>query len=202
MLIGLDLSINNTGMCINVNDETLFFQITSDEKFKEINRDGLKIEKIIYKRLIDDNIHKDLKTSYDGLQQAKKIIDIINHYKYTYDVSNDDIYINIEGLSLHGTKIVELSEFSAIIKLELMKNFNPYNIFLMSPRHVKSAFCGKQPKQKQGEKKKDPKKMMIDLFISKYYTTFVPTKKEKIDDCVDAFALLRVLQKEIKDLVV
>ena len=174
-VIGIDPSINSTGICINLNDSYIYYLVTSKMTKKMMQFKHDKVEILRYdKQDTKDREYSDKEliksiNFYNLLKQIEMIID-------KYHPSN----VIMEGISygsVSGSSLADLAGLNYIIRLLLVRKGVPFTI--VSPTSLKKFVCA------NGQAEKDViieswKKM--DVEISKITDI-------KIDDLADAFFL-------------
>lgn len=177
--IGIDPSINSTGVCIwDDNKDTHKYYLISSKMTKKMQEFDNKYVKLISyeKRDVkqkDYSVKETLK--FENLFDICTIIkDILKTYK------NKDIHVNIEGISYGSTgsaALVDLSFLNAIIRYQLKLLNIPFTI--ISPTSLKKFACA------NGQAEKD---VMIDAW-KRMDNNIKNISILKIDDLADSYFL-------------
>ena len=140
LTIGLDLSINSTGICINrENSEPIYYIIVPalTKKMKTIN--DLKHSRITHLEYVKS--HKDIKHNIKAI--SKKICEILKDFERDID------YVVIEDVAMraNGNSIIDLTLLNGYIRCELDHMNIPYKSTV--PTQWKKQLLG------NGQAKKD-----------------------------------------------
>ena len=174
--IGLDLSINSTGICINKDNKYTYYIISSKLTKKQREFTHKRVHIIEYnKEVIDKN------DSYE-IKEYKKTINIYNVCKCIQDIvkKHKDSHCYIEGISygsVGSAALVDLSGLNFMVRYMLTSLGIPFTI--ISPTSNKKFATG------NGNADKD---MMIDAW-KRLDKNIQDIKDIKIDDLADAFFL-------------
>lgn len=186
LLVGLDLSIRSTGICIRINNDYVLLNLSD----KVVKKTHPRIINNSYERISDD-VHKDIKLVIDAELQAIEIVNIISKYASLYKIGIDDIIIGIEGIS-YGTggssSKYDIPITAAIIKNVLRKTFKKENIRIYAPMTLKKALTGYG---------RGTKEVMIKYYQENIDSSLVKMRGVKIDDVIDAYACTEKIQIEI-----
>ena len=202
IFIGIDQSINSTGLTIQVYDNDIkikeyFYIITNktSKKAKEISLGINNFEYIYYNKLekndAKDNNEFELNKLQNNIEITDTIINLINiHVKQL-----DRLYVSMEGVSYqsHNTQsIVDLSGLSYLIRYRVYKYFLSHQdqmgcLKIFSPNEVKKFASGNGAACKE---------VMINLFksMNKQFSTL-----PKIDDLSDSFWICCYMRKIFLD---
>ena len=194
LFIGIDQSINSTGMTIelykgNNNSDTHFYIITGKQKLTSKEQKAHDtytcFDYILYnKRDIKDaidNHEAELFKTHNLINISKTIISIISYYiQNSKPIEN--IYICMEGISYQSgntSSIIDLAGLNYIIRTDIIrfltkKNIN-YNLIIAPPSEIKKFASG------NGAAKKD---IMIKLFETTHPNLYLIPK---IDDIADSY---------------
>ena len=174
--IGLDLSINSTGICINKDNKYTYYIISSKLTKKQREFTHKRVHIIEYnKEVIDKN------DSYE-IKEYKKTINIYNVCKCIQDIikKHKDSHCYIEGISygsVSGSSLVDLAGINFLIRSICIKSGTP--ITIVSPTSLKKFVCA------NGQADKD---VIIDSW-KKMDKNISDIKDIKIDDLADAYFL-------------
>lgn len=180
--IGIDVSMNSTGVCIQFLEETYFLSFAANLTDRKINnsvtvvyKDLLPFDNFELIRLNREhlNLSKKEKKNYsfsekiklqDAIHTADLIYTHINNLKL--ELSNkakvDSINIAMEGFSYgsRGSSKNDISGLTYIIRERLLKISD--NIYFYSPKAIKK-FAGKKLEAKTGNAGKTD---MFDMFVN------------------------------------
>lgn len=188
LYVGIDPSINSTGVTINIwKDNSLFtevFYIIKGNKLtkKEQNvAEDDDLNKVIYSTYEKIDI-KDAKDSHElELIKTKNLLNIVNvisHIITVYSKHCDYIYVGMEGLSYGSSvrtrSIYELAGLNYLIRNELMTK-HMCKLYILPPTEVKKFATG------IGNCSKDA---VINVFSSIFPNLL---KIPKIDDIADSW---------------
>lgn len=188
LYVGIDPSINSTGVTINIWENNSLFT----EVFYIIK--GNKLTKKEQKVAEDDNLNKviystyekiDIKDAHDSheleLIKTKNLLNIVNvisHIITVYSKHCDYIYVGMEGLSYGSSvrtrSIYELAGLNYLIRNELMTK-HMCKLYILPPTEVKKFATG------IGNCSKDA---VINVFSSIFPNLL---KIPKIDDIADSW---------------
>lgn len=158
--IGIDFSLNSPSVCININNEKLYFISFFNDEGKDWKNS--KSEKFQYHNILNNNIvemipytRKINKDDY-RLEQKTKMEDamlladiIVNRLK---EYSNDsDLKIGIEGFSYSskGSSFIDLIIYNSFLRKKLVDEFGFEKINIISPSEAKKKFSGKGNSNKE-----------------------------------------------------
>ncbi len=177
--IGLDLSINSTGVCINKDNTTFkYFIITSKLTKKQLVFKHRRLKLIGYNKQVSEGDYTE--KEYIKTLNINKIVDeiekIVKHYKPDA--------VNIEGISFGSTgsaALIDLSGLNYMVRKMLIEHNIKFNI--ISPTQNKKFATG------NGSAEKD---VMIDAW-KKLDRDMNDIIDIKIDDLADAYFLSRFI---------
>lgn len=181
MIIGIDPSINNTGVCVwdNRNDRHIYYLISSKitKKMSELNNQYINL------------ISYDKKDSKDKEYSIKEEIKFDNIYNISKNIGLLlDKYmptqVYMEGVSYGSTgsaALVDLSFLNACIRMELKKRDIRFSI--ISPTSLKKFACA------NGQVEKD---VIIDAW-KRLDKNISGVNNIKIDDLADSYFLAHYL---------
>lgn len=182
--VGLDLSINSTGICINTGDKQVFYIITNKTTQK-----GWKL----FESMDNPPCHVIVydKEEFKGLSyQAKESIKTNNYLKIAnhiiqilknHDSIDDKIICYIEGVSFGTTgssALMDLVGLNFVVRTRLMECGYPF--LIVSPTDNKKVAVG------NGQATKD---LMVYSFVMLHPEMGDFDKVTKIDDVADAYFL-------------
>ena len=176
-IIGIDPSINSTGICVNINNESIFdyYIITSKLTKKQSQFTHPQIRLIKYEK----NEAKDCEYSEKESIKTLNFHNIVSEIEKIVDKYHPNTVL-IEGVSygsVGSAALVDLAGLNYMIRQALLKKDIPFEI--VSPTSNKKAFCG------NGQATKD---VMIDTW-KRWDSNINNVNEIKIDDLADAFAL-------------
>lgn len=201
-LVGIDISINSTGISIYRNDEIILCNITSTKKsyvWIKKTLDHIDYEFINY-------THPDVKDYSEKeilkLREYDKVSDIIVNKVFGNIDKTDKTVIAIEGYNYglqNTSSIIDIVCLSTLIRKKLLENIpNLEQIFIWAPTSIKSKICekiygftlskkgkktiNKSPDGVTGGKfdKKDVLKSIIDLNVDTKLTEFLKENKDEL----------------------
>lgn len=188
LYVGIDPSINSTGITINIwEDDTLFTEVFYIIKGNKLTRKEQQVAKdddlraVIYETYEKIDI-KDAEDSHEleliKTKNLLNIIKVISHIIKKYSKHCDDIYVGMEGLSYGSSartrSIYELAGLNYLIRNELMTN-HLCKLYILPPTEVKKFATG------IGNCSKDA---VINVFSSIFPHLL---KIPKIDDIADSW---------------
>lgn len=191
--VGIDPSVNSTGLCISVYDED---NNKVEEKFYIIKPDKLtkkedlaeknnlsRFSYIIYDKLpinTEDNKLNEKNKAINFMQIVESIRSIIMQTDYRYYRMNN-IYICQEGISYGSStrtkSIFDLAGLNFLLRemvINLSKGFKPVELIVATPGEIKKFATG------NGNANKD---LIVELFKTIYIDLDLP----KLDDIADAY---------------
>ena len=203
IFIGIDQSINSTGLTIQVYDNDIkikeyFYIITNktSKKAKEISLGINNFEYIYYNKLEkndakDNNEFESFKL-HNNIEISSKIINLVNYYIDLYG-NLSKIYIGMEGISYSSSQtksLIDLSGLSYIIRYDIYRFLNNHKdnngrFYIFTPGEIKKFTTG------NGNANKD---MMVNLFKNLYTDL---SKLPKIDDISDSYWICNYLKNII-----
>ncbi len=177
--IGLDLSINSTGICINIDNQIFDYYIITPKLTKKQQLFSHKHVKLItYDKVIPEGEYSD-KEFTKTFNINKIVIEIENVIlKYSPD------FVNIEGVSFGSTgsaALIDLSGLNYMVRRMLIEHDIKFQI--ISPTQNKKFATG------NGSAEKD---IMIDAW-KKLDKNISNIKDIKIDDLADSYFLSRFI---------
>lgn len=200
LFIGIDPSINSTGLCMLTYDdndnkvsESFYIvkpdKLTKKEEKAEKNNENFKY--IIYPKY-DLNQYKEvnhLHEYYKTINMSNLVECIYNKIvdemqKYMFD-KNFESFIVIEGISygssIRTKSVFDLAGLNYLIRYKLLKVFNNSKLTIVPPSELKKFISGK------GNSNKD---VMVELFKTIYPNFNLP----KLDDIADAYFMATYAQ--------
>lgn len=177
--IGIDQSINSTGICINDAGTCHYYLITSKltKKQRLVNETGL-IQVISYGKEDGKGLEYSQK-EYIKANNIYHIVYIISKILEKYRQKHKEIIVNVEGIAYGqstSSSLIDLSILSGMIRMMLIETQTPFKI--ISPTELKKFATGNGGISKEG---------MIDAWLR-----LQPQLKGldiKVDDLADAFFL-------------
>ena len=188
LYVGIDPSINSTGITINIwENNSLFTEVFYIIKGNKLTKKEQKVtedddlNKVIYSTYEKIDI-KDAKDSHEleliKTKNLLNIVNIINHIITVYSKHCDYIYVGMEGLSYGSSvrtrSIYELAGLNYLIRNELMTK-HMCKLYILPPTEVKKFATG------IGNCSKDA---VINVFSSIFPNLL---KIPKIDDIADSW---------------
>ena len=188
LYVGIDPSINSTGITINIwEDNSLFTEIFYIIKGNKLTKKEQKVTEdndlkaVIYKTYEKIDI-KDATDSHEleliKTKNLLNIVDVISNIIKKYSKNCDKIYVGMEGLSYGSSvrtrSIYELAGLNYLIRNELMTN-HLCKLYILPPTEVKKFATG------IGNCSKDA---VINVFSSIFPHLL---KIPKIDDIADSW---------------
>ena len=168
--VGIDPSINSTGITILVYDDNVlldeYFFIIKPNKLtkKEENISIDNFQYITYPK-IDTNAYKEIDEHFGEYYKTKNIIaiaDSIANIISKYTTCDDDVFISMEGISygssLKTKSIYDLSGLNYLIRYMIIKNGH-MNLLICPPKEIKKFASGK------GNSNKD---ILVSSFLMLY----------------------------------
>lgn len=202
IFIGIDQSINSTGITIQKFDE----EVLLDKKFYIIHNSKLTKKEIAaeealnnFEYILYDKLEK-ANSSSNSEYEAFKMRNAINISENIIDLiirninKLDKVYIGIEGISFNSTQtksLIDLAGLSYIIRYNIFKFFNSHKdnqgeLIIFTPGEIKKFATG------NGNAKKES---MISLFNAMHNELrIIP----KIDDLADSYWICEYLHTVVK----
>lgn len=178
--IGIDPSLNSTGVCVNINGKSKYYLITSkltkkmqlfSNKYIEI----LSFEKSDTNKKINEYSVVEKNKTYNIYNICTCIRDIIKKYK-----KKDECYVYMEGVSYGSTSSAALVDLSGL-------NFSIRNILIMNDIDFTIVTPSQNKKFATGLGNADKEHMIFSwLSIEKHLKDITEIK---IDDLADAYFL-------------
>lgn len=194
IFIGIDQSINSTGVTVNIENNEYFFIITGNNKLTaretKANNAYNNFQYIIYNKIdtktAKNNHEAEIIKTKNLINISKTIIAIISKFIKQYNSCN--VYVCMEGISYQSAQtksIMDLAGLNYIIRYDLLRYFTTvneaidiidnYSIIIATPGEVKKFASG------NGSAKKD---IMIKLFETTHPNLYLIPK---IDDIADSY---------------
>lgn len=180
--IGLDLSINSTGVCIyDTSRLQSFYYIISPKFTKKASANGnahlalIQYEKTTVDSKLDYSVKEELKTY--------NIYNIVQYIKYILRTWKPDV-VTIEGVSFGSTgsaALIDLSGLNYMVRMACIEAEVP-NVFIVSPTQNKKFATG------NGSAEKD---VMISAWQKLEKHMIGVEQYIKVDDIADAYFMAR-----------
>lgn len=183
--IGLDISINSTGIAFIFEDIVKLYQICPD-----VSTHSPSIKQITYKRdwRKTNYSYEDLAKVNSAHTLSVTIAKLMKTLAQTYAIDKFDARIEgsimSQGFKNKQSRVNDLTVFNSTVKLMLLKNDLVQSISVVSPGALKKIATGK------GTAKKE---QIIRCFLSEF-PEFV--NAGKIDDIADAYYLAKFQYNE------
>lgn len=181
-VVGLDLSINSTGICVYDTDtrQSVYYIVGSKFTKKALNYQHNRLILIPYEKTTVDS-----KLEYSVKERLKtyniyNIVSAIKQVLLSYDVDA----VAIEGISFGSTgsaALIDLSGLNYMVRMACMESNIPY-VFIVSPTQNKKFASG------NGSAEKD---VMISAWNKMDKTMADIADYVKVDDIADAYFLAR-----------
>lgn len=176
--IGLDLSMNSTGVCVNIDEKQFIYYIIATKMTNKMRtlceNVGINVimcEKQTFEKS-DDYVIKENKKTRNIITLSNAICDIITRYKPSC--------CTIEGVSYNSSQTSALADLAGLNYLVRKCIFdNDIEMRIISPMTNKKFACGIAGAEKD---------VMIDAFI-RLNKQFECLRTQKIDDVADAYFL-------------
>ena len=176
--IGIDPSINCTGICVSIDKSNRYYMITSKmtKKMSNFKHNYIKIIEYIKKDTKNQEYpEKELIKTNNIVNICKCIESVLDKY-----ISDDSIYVYMEGVSYGSTgsaALVDLSGLNFCIRQLLINKGIKFTI--VSPTSLKKFACA------NGQAEKD---IIIDAW-KRLDPNIKNVKDIKIDDLADSYFL-------------
>ncbi len=191
MLIGLDISMTSTGLCIDLNGYKKLHIITDKQLTDKKKVDG--VEHVVYDRVFElDGVHDDICKVVTAENLSTKVLELITKIIMLYKVDTKDITIGIEGMSLgsKGRAMLDIPIFGAMVKRKLLTLVDGTRIKIFAPSTLKKQFTGNGR-----AKKPDMEAEYLERPLPILKTQLKTAKK---DDIIDAIAIVEVMKGNTK----
>lgn len=193
IFIGIDQSINSTGVTVQCNGNENFYIIKGTKLTAKENKAHTSynnFEYVLYNKEeikdADNNHVAEIIKTMNLIRISRTIIGIISYYIKQFDKCN--VYVCMEGISYQSAQtksIMDLAGLNYIIRYDLIKYFTgiqeaisrikKYKIIVATPGEIKKFASG------NGSAKKE---IMIKLFETTHPNLYLIPK---IDDVADSF---------------
>jgi len=171
-VIGLDLSINSTGICVKDDNKYVYFIVLPKLTKKQMSLNHPDLKYLVYEKVESGETYeeKEYSKSQSIYNIAKQILRVIKAYKPDYAV--------IEGISYGSGSghVADLAGLNFIVRSMLLEQKIPFKI--VSPMTNKKFAVG------NGGAAKD---VIVDSFV--HCQPQFKNIQVKIDDIADAFFL-------------
>lgn len=204
-VIGVDFSLNSTGITIHKDNTYIFYNI-----FNQTVKDFNKSEKYRNHRMISNyvnlipinrNIDKTTYQTqeYDKLVDADKLTNTIIEIVSQWEASSTTIIIEGFSFGSKSNSYIDLVEYQSILRFKLQSL--KYNLVILSPSEIKKAVTGKG-----NAKKEDVIKAVIkEIGESNDFIRFIKNNQKNftkdikpIDDICDSLAITLSFEHKIK----
>ena len=178
IIIGIDPSINCTGVCVKMDNYNIYYMISSKltKKTKAFKHEYINIYEYHKENVNSSDYHdKEIIKTNNIFKICSVLQDIIKYYKL-----NDDIMVIMEGISygsVGSAALVDLSGLNFAIRYMLITNNIPFKI--ISPTSVKKFAVA------NGGAEKD---IIIDAW-KRLDSNIIDIKDIKLDDLADSYFL-------------
>jgi Holliday junction resolvasome RuvABC endonuclease subunit len=178
--IGIDPSLNSTGVCVNINGKTKYYLITSKSTKKMQNFSNKYVEVFIFEKFDTNKKNNEYSVveknkAYNIYNVCLKIQEIIKKYK-----KKDTCAVYMEGVSYGSLGSAALVDLSGL-------NFAIRNILIMNNIDFTVVTPSQNKKFATGLGNADKEHMVFSwLSIEKHLAEI---KDIKIDDLADAYFL-------------
>lgn len=180
MKVGLDVSMNSTGLVIDIDHKITIHKIISEMKGRHSS--DCKVHS--YDRIFsnDDYSIENISKIISAEKLANKIAEII--HDAFMDSSSSAINVRMEGSAMGGfgmkSRVDDMTNFSAIVKRKMISTKQVQSISIIPPTTLKKFATGK------GNAKKD-------AILESFYLLFPEFEKStKDDDIADAYFLSQI----------
>lgn len=210
LIFGLDLSLNSTGVCVlfvenNETTHVLFYNLVYNDgnnivtEIPFVNRVSYSIPSHINEKELVLECENEFQNSYNENMihsNIKAVIASDNISSFIYNLIEkedpDQVFINMEGYV--NPSFMSKRQANTVQDLTIMQGMIRSNIFKMKfvkKKNIKLELTLPNTLKKffTGDGKADKKKM-IDTFMKKWGGRDKIISNQKIDDIIDAFALV------------
>lgn len=216
MIIGIDFSLNNPGLCIKHNNDYYFTAFYNnrgrdpDKKtlktFKiheELSKSNI-INVITYNRKVSskDFLTRERQKMIDAYQLAEKICNYIDSFNH-----NNNLLISLEGFSYgsKGNSFIDMVQYNSFLRYLLTERYTENKIFVFQPSHVKKN-AGKGNCNKMYMINRFKENVFKDKLLQKNkYWNWIKNKEypnkeypkdppKPIDDLCDSYFILKSLE--------
>lgn len=193
IFVGIDQSINSTGVTIQCNGTEHFYIIKGTKLTSKENKAHTTYDNFEYVLYNKEDV-KDTKNNHEAeliktknlIRISRTIVGIISYYVKQYNKCN--VYVCMEGISYQSAQtksIMDLAGLNYIIRYDLLKYFTAiqeaiahienYQLIVATPGEIKKFASG------NGSAKKE---IMIKLFETSHPNLYLIPK---IDDVADSY---------------
>ena len=175
-VIGIDPSINSTGVCVHFDDDTYIYYIISSKMTKKMEK--FNHPKVKFRAYEKDN-YTDLEYSEKETIKSHNFARLLDQIQLIIDKHNPS-HVIMEGISygsVSGSSLADLAGLNYIIRLLLIQNGIRFTI--VSQTSLKKFVCA------NGQAEKD---VIIESW-KRMDKNINDIKDIKIDDLADAFFL-------------
>jgi len=198
MIIGIDFSINSTGVAIKTKDDLILMSFSANYKSHLKGfRTHEKIKDLvqIFSYIKEGNTKDPLETQQIKIRNANRLSDIIMEKLEPY--LDKCTQINIEGFSYSssGNSFIDIVMYNSFLRCKLYERVGD-SIFIVPPKTLKKRYSGNGNANKcfmlthyVDNTKSELRDLINSLDIIEGKKFFIP---KPIDDLVDAIALTEV----------
>jgi len=183
--IGIDQSVNSTGVTVIDGDNTRFYLVKSKPltKREAIAADSISCMRcIVYQKLERDNGDSYTTSEMKKLKNHIEISNIISSIVTESAKGGEETYIAMEGVSFGSTStnsIVDLAMLSAVIRCKILeiadKSNGKMSLHILTPSEVKKFASGNGTASKE---------ILSKMFLSLFSKL---SAIKKVDDLADSF---------------
>ena len=145
-LVGIDISVNSTGISIFRNDEIILFNFTTNKKSYTWIKKTLEHIDYEFINYTNPDIKEYSEKEILKLREFDKVSEIIFNKVYGNIDKSQQTYIAIEGYNFgfnqQSNSIIDIVTLSTLIRKKLLDGIpNLEEIIILSPKSVKSETC-------------------------------------------------------------
>lgn len=188
-LIGLDISISSTGLCIDIDGFKRLILIVDKTLTQNSKCDD--VEYFVYNRIsekikgyegLDDEMLKLVSYENKANLVLEKIVETLKLYRI--DTNDVEIYFEKPSLQAQGQAKLEIPIVNALVRRKLLTIFDINQINGHAPTQLKKMWTG------NGRAKKEE---MEEVYLTKDLPKLTRKIKGcKLDDIIDAIALVEI----------
>lgn len=188
IILGIDHSINSSGICIEHNGKYQWLLIVAAEKPDKMSRKLSELNDvtvITYERT-GDNLK-------DGARVGKIIVDAIKELQRIWKDTDLTVVKEDYAYSAQWNTLVQLVEHSSIVVYSLETEFGVV-VHKIAPKHIKKSFTGNGNASKSDMHNtfcREDLKGPLHNFCKQWNKA-----QSHTNDLIDAYALLKTIEKE------